>query len=787
MQFLEYLWRRGRFYIYSPKLVAFDHLELLEHPFITERLTNYRDIPHLNQNVAGRKLFDQLIESHEDILFLRLRAFVSDIIFDFENRSNRLEIKSYKHLAENYVDCLIDHRVFSFAWAEHIDENGQKKMVYANWIYSRLENFLQKLGLFQKNGLKKFYPMIMNLIFSGADPYHDLLRIGIKKKKGSYVQEVNNFLNAKILLLQRQGLLGETESKIIIYLAHFFIQFFKKLEGIDYFSYFPTLDYSRPDPIIGMFSGLYRKHQNLETLDLLLKGIPSNSKLTPVEKDQLFRNIGTKIISPILNHYFEIFWNRHLNQQVSVRGSINDIPVPLLVYNEKGICVDGNILAFTELGYENNTHQLLNFSFDKQKNTNEIEFEELKEKIKKFYDEKPTKTADHFQTTLWFKAKNGRSIKMLARVSVSRISQRKEDGLFYSFYLQNIKKQALEHHYHQIVAENFYGVETPMVFMTAEDGTITEGSYPWLKTVAGLSPHDLSQNEYVLFLKSKKNRKLYTNIELGYISEKRRFKRIGGRFDAFIIKKSELGDFLDSKNHWQTEKLLTFIKNRKASAVIDAGINSIKSHQDTLELLHVQGKDISDEYDVLVDTAYSKAFYAKEFKKRFQIYLNSSKRKGFSYLFLDIDNFKAVNDNYGHEAGDQILIEFGKAISRSLRTSDYFFRNGGEEFVVILPGVVTEDLLRQIDTRLHDEVEKVVRPDGTSLRFTAGAVILNQSSLPFSEPTVVNTLADMMMYQFKRTRKGLTNIFNMMDAAHVRIFRSINSDHETESVKKLAQ
>jgi hypothetical protein len=278
----EYLWRRGRFYIYSPKLVAFDHLELLEHPFITERLTNYRDIPHLNQNVAGRKLFDQLIESHEDILFLRLRAFVSDIIFDFENRSNRLEIKSYKHLAENYVDCLIDHRVFSFAWAEHIDENGQKKMVYANWIYSRLENFLQKLGLFQKNGLKKFYPMIMNLIFSGADPYHDLLRIGIKKKKGSYVQEVNNFLNAKILLLQRQGLLGETESKIIIYLAHFFIQFFKKLEGIDYFSYFPTLDYSRPDPIIGMFSGLYRKHQNLETLDLLLKGIPSNSKLTPL-------------------------------------------------------------------------------------------------------------------------------------------------------------------------------------------------------------------------------------------------------------------------------------------------------------------------------------------------------------------------------------------------------------------------------------------------------------------------------------------------------------------------
>jgi hypothetical protein len=133
--------------------------------------------------------------------------------------------------------------------------------------------------------------------------------------------------------------------------------------------------------------------------------------------------------------------------------------------------------------------------------------------------------------------------------------------------LENIKEQALTHHYHQIVEENFFRVETPMIFMNAEDGTITEGSYPWLKTIAGLTQDDLANEEYVLFLKSKKRNKLYTNFELGNISAKKSFKRIQGRFDAFIIKKSELRDFLDSQNHWQRAKLLKFIEKKKSQRI----------------------------------------------------------------------------------------------------------------------------------------------------------------------------------------------------------------------------
>jgi diguanylate cyclase (GGDEF)-like protein len=56
-----------------------------------------------------------------------------------------------------------------------------------------------------------------------------------------------------------------------------------------------------------------------------------------------------------------------------------------------------------------------------------------------------------------------------------------------------------------------------------------------------------------------------------------------------------------------------------------------------------------------------------------------------SLLILDIDNFKHVNDTYGHDAGDQLIVQFGKALKDHLRASDFVSRLGGDEFCVIFP------------------------------------------------------------------------------------------------------
>jgi diguanylate cyclase (GGDEF)-like protein len=56
-----------------------------------------------------------------------------------------------------------------------------------------------------------------------------------------------------------------------------------------------------------------------------------------------------------------------------------------------------------------------------------------------------------------------------------------------------------------------------------------------------------------------------------------------------------------------------------------------------------------------------------------------------SLLMIDIDNFKQVNDNYGHSAGDAVLVEFGKRLTKQARTIDSVYRYGGEEFSILLP------------------------------------------------------------------------------------------------------
>ncbi|MGH8549003.1 MAG: GGDEF domain-containing protein [Methylococcales bacterium] len=62
-----------------------------------------------------------------------------------------------------------------------------------------------------------------------------------------------------------------------------------------------------------------------------------------------------------------------------------------------------------------------------------------------------------------------------------------------------------------------------------------------------------------------------------------------------------------------------------------------------------------------------------------------------SIVFADIDHFKAINDTYGHQAGDDTLREFAKAIKGMLRATDFLGRYGGEEFLVVLSQTSIEE------------------------------------------------------------------------------------------------
>nr|MBF0222667.1 diguanylate cyclase [Desulfobulbaceae bacterium] len=80
-----------------------------------------------------------------------------------------------------------------------------------------------------------------------------------------------------------------------------------------------------------------------------------------------------------------------------------------------------------------------------------------------------------------------------------------------------------------------------------------------------------------------------------------------------------------------------------------------------------------------------------------------------SLIMLDIDFFKKVNDNYGHQCGDQVLKAIAHEISKLARSTDYFVRYGGEEFCLILPETSADDALSQAE-RFRDHIADLVIP-----------------------------------------------------------------------------
>lgn len=90
---------------------------------------------------------------------------------------------------------------------------------------------------------------------------------------------------------------------------------------------------------------------------------------------------------------------------------------------------------------------------------------------------------------------------------------------------------------------------------------------------------------------------------------------------------------------------------------------------------------------------------------------------------LDLDHFKHINDNHGHEAGDRVLAQFVKMVRETLRTEDGLYRLGGEEFVVLLRDM-DQQAARTSLNEMHERLSGRVDGPGGPLRFSAGAATL---------------------------------------------------------------
>lgn len=121
-------------------------------------------------------------------------------------------------------------------------------------------------------------------------------------------------------------------------------------------------------------------------------------------------------------------------------------------------------------------------------------------------------------------------------------------------------------------------------------------------------------------------------------------------------------------------------------------------------------------------------------------------------LFLDLDNYKLINDRLGHLVGDQVLVQFAKRLSSCARPSDAVFRFGGDEFVIVVREIPSEDVLHKVAGRIRrDAIVEVPEVSKLPVTATVGCAI---AWATLTDSTQIIDRADRDMYRSKKRQRG---------------------------------
>jgi diguanylate cyclase (GGDEF)-like protein len=121
----------------------------------------------------------------------------------------------------------------------------------------------------------------------------------------------------------------------------------------------------------------------------------------------------------------------------------------------------------------------------------------------------------------------------------------------------------------------------------------------------------------------------------------------------------------------------------------------------------------------------------------------------FTVAYMDIDNFKEINDQFGHKAGDELLRVVATTMQNNLRITDTVARLGGDEFIILLPETRGEGALT-IFFRLRQLLMAALHANGWNVTFSVGAMTFN--SPPISVDSMIKAV-DSLMYEVKTSGK----------------------------------
>ncbi|AOR24899.1 diguanylate cyclase [Clostridium taeniosporum] len=203
--------------------------------------------------------------------------------------------------------------------------------------------------------------------------------------------------------------------------------------------------------------------------------------------------------------------------------------------------------------------------------------------------------------------------------------------------------------------------------------------------------------------------------------------------------------------------------NGKLILISNNSINNINSNSEiTVKKLVPFIIFLLDQYNLMITSTLDKltgAYNRKYLEKVFDNLINDSysKEKEFSLIIFDIDDFKGVNDRYGHQTGDEVLIKLTEEVKNSLCKDEIFVRYGGEEFIILLPEKNQKEAY-MLAERIRNRIEKAkILGNKRTVTISLGISVYMKHS---SNSEELIKMADQALYTSKAQGKNRTTIWN---------------------------
>ena len=231
-------------------------------------------------------------------------------------------------------------------------------------------------------------------------------------------------------------------------------------------------------------------------------------------------------------------------------------------------------------------------------------------------------------------------------------------------------------------------------------------------------------------------------------------KKVNGKFDAFTKDDKEIisiTSYLIALSILNTQENIE--KLRKANEELEQKVD-----ERTQSLEKIQQKLIEQANRDSMTNLYNRRYFNEISKNLFSIF--QRKHTHLSIMIMDIDDFKNINDTYGHSIGDDVIQFVANTLISTVRKSDICVRFGGEEFVILLPNTPLDDA-KVLAEKIRQKVDKskIKISDNKTIHFTLS---IGVSEVENGDLTIEESLkkADDALYEAKSAGKNLVRFNN---------------------------